>query len=602
VENLTLVIIEDEKPHFDLMKRAISREFSSASVHHFWDAITCLEKLDQIKPTVIITDYLMPGMTGIAFLEALNKQDTDIPVVMTTGQGDEDIAVHAIKSGAKDYLVKSKNFFNLLPSIIKKVVLEQRLEKALKQSETQKQAILDASLDEILYIDMDMKIIWANKTVSLNLNAPFKDIIGQFCYRALRGRKTPCLNCPLIKARDSGCLEQSIVHDSELNEKYFNSYSVPIFSEKKEINGFINISKDITKQKAAEDALKQSEKRFRNILDNAPFGYYRIGKDGLWEYINHEWARMYGYSGREIIGKSFELDGFAKNMAQERENFRRSLSGEMLKGELERCLKNGSRGYHDYYIKPVYQNGKIVAVEGFINDTTERKQAEKLVGVLSQSLLQSQENERRMISYELHDGVAQELSASKIQCDMLLMHQPGLQPHVKEKLQIISNSIQETIGSVRSLSYELRPPVLEDMGIVEAIKIYCEEFFTKNKIKIDFQSAGLHLFVLDPNIKIHLYRLIQESLNNIRKHADATHVNIMLMGASPNIILSIEDNGKGFDVKVQKGDLSLDNGKRMGLQNMKQRINLFHGQMVIQSRPMRGTKILIKIPVIKRKE
>ena len=119
-----MVIIEDEEAHFSLMKRAIAREFSSASVVHFLDATTCLERLDQINPTVIITDYLMPGMNGIEFLEVLNQQNIDAPVIMITGQGDENIAVRAIKSGAKDYLVKSGDFFTLLPGVIERAVRE----------------------------------------------------------------------------------------------------------------------------------------------------------------------------------------------------------------------------------------------------------------------------------------------------------------------------------------------------------------------------------------------------------------------------------------------------------------------------------------------
>ena len=599
METLTVLIIEDEEAHFSLMKRAIAREFPYASVFHFQEANTCLERLDQINPTIIITDYLMPGMNGIEFLELLNQQDIDVPVIMITGQGDENIAVRAMKSGAKDYLVKSGDFFTLLPSVIEKVVRQRELNQSLRESERQKQAILDASMDQIRYVDADLKIIWANKTVISDLNVPLEDVIGQFCYKTLRGREAPCGRCPSLKARETGRIEKYTLHYPELGGKYFDSYSVPIISEKEKITGFIQISRDITERKKTEEALKQSERRFRDIVDNAPFGYYRAGKDGLWQYVNREWERMHGYSSREIIGKSFELTQPEGSRDQSRKNVRRALSGETLKGEFGRSLKNGSHGYHEYNIQPVYQNGEIVAIEGFINDTTERKQAEDRVRDLSQMLIQAQERERQMISYELHDRVAQDLSVSKMGCDMLLKDKPGLQSHVKEKLLAISNSLQGAISSVRDLSYDLRPPVLTDMGIAEALKIYCEEFSIKNGVKIDFQSAGLHLFKLDSNIEIHLYRLVQEGLNNIRKHADAAQVNIMLMGASPNIILSIEDNGKGFDVKTRQ--FVLGNEKRMGLQNMKQRVNLLGGQITIKSRPMQGTKILIKIPFKRQK-
>jgi signal transduction histidine kinase len=229
-----------------------------------------------------------------------------------------------------------------------------------------------------------------------------------------------------------------------------------------------------------------------------------------------------------------------------------------------------------------------------LHEVSERKRAELHIRNLSQQLINAQENERQMISYELHDRVAQDLSFSKIECDMLLKNQPELESHVKEKLVAISNSLQGAIRTVRDISYDLRPPVLADMGIAEALKIYCEEFSIKNGVGIDFQSAGLPSFNLNSNVEIHLYRLVQEGLNNIRKHANAARVNIMLMGASPNIILTIYDNGQGFDVKTR--ELALGNEKRMGLRSMEERVNLLGGQITINSRPMQGTKILIKIP------
>ncbi|MDH4205395.1 MAG: ATP-binding protein, partial [Desulfobacteraceae bacterium] len=98
----------------------------------------------------------------------------------------------------------------------------------------------------------------------------------------------------------------------------------------------------------------------------------------------------------------------------------------------------------------------------------------------------------------------------------------------------------------------------------------------------------------DDDVKIHLYRLIQEGLNNIRKHAEADRATIKLVGATPNIILRIEDNGKGFDVQARERALSAE--KRMGLRSMRERVNLLQGRMEIESLPMNGTKIFIKIP------
>ncbi|MBU0986160.1 MAG: response regulator, partial [Proteobacteria bacterium] len=124
MEQLKLVIIEDEDSHFQLIKRAIVKAYPFASIYYFQEAAGCLERLDEINPDLIIADYLLPGMNGIEFLKSLNREQRGIPVIIITGQGDEDIAIQAMKLGAWDYLVKSGDFFTLIPSVIGKVVRE----------------------------------------------------------------------------------------------------------------------------------------------------------------------------------------------------------------------------------------------------------------------------------------------------------------------------------------------------------------------------------------------------------------------------------------------------------------------------------------------
>jgi signal transduction histidine kinase len=124
--------------------------------------------------------------------------------------------------------------------------------------------------------------------------------------------------------------------------------------------------------------------------------------------------------------------------------------------------------------------------------------------------------------------------------------------------------------------------------------MFCEEFAEKSEVKVDFQSAGMKNLQLDSDSEINLYRLVQEGLNNIGKHADAREANIKLLGASPNIILRIEDGGKGFDMEAWAR--TKDSEKRMGLRSMQERVSLLHGKMMIQSRPLEGTQIFIKIP------
>jgi signal transduction histidine kinase len=158
----------------------------------------------------------------------------------------------------------------------------------------------------------------------------------------------------------------------------------------------------------------------------------------------------------------------------------------------------------------------------------------------------------------------------------------------------MSRTLQKSIKAIRDVSYDLRPPVLDEMGLVETLVQYCHDFSEDNGINVDFHSAGMKDLNLDFDTEINLYRLIQEGLTNIKKHADAEHVTVRLVAAFPNIILRIEDNGKGFD--VQKRMATLTKEKQMGIRSMEQRAKLLQGEMEIQSKPMQGTKIFITLP------
>ena len=224
----------------------------------------------------------------------------------------------------------------------------------------------------------------------------------------------------------------------------------------------------------------------------------------------------------------------------------------------------------------------------------EHQQAEEHIHILTQELITAQENERQRISRDLHDKVAQDLSTLKMAFEILFDDETAIPSGLRKKVSETSRALQSTITAVRDLAYDLRPPGLDDIGLIPALAMFCEEFTEKSGVKVDFQSAGMKNLQLDSDSEINLYRLVQEGLNNIRKHADTKEATIKLIGAYPNIILRIEDGGKGFDMETWAG--TKDSQKKMGLRSMKERVSLLNGKMKIQSLPMEGTQIFIKIP------
>jgi len=166
------------------------------------------------------------------------------------------------------------------------------------------------------------------------------------------------------------------------------------------------------------------------------------------------------------------------------------------------------------------------------------------------------------------------------------------------KLSRLSNLLERTITTVRDLTYELRPPALEEMGLVLAVSEYCRDFSESHGIDVAFYSGGVENLNLHADTEINLYRLIQEGLTNIKKHAEATHINVRLVAAYPSLILRIEDDGKGFDVKNRPATSASE--KRIGLRSMEQRVKHLHGDMTIQSKPSHGTRVTVKIPLRER--
>ena len=225
----------------------------------------------------------------------------------------------------------------------------------------------------------------------------------------------------------------------------------------------------------------------------------------------------------------------------------------------------------------------------------ERLWALKNIRTLTQELIRGQEQKRYSLSRELHDSLAQDLSALKIDVDTL---PEDLSPETRDvfgpRLARLSQQLGGVLRTVRDLAYELRPPLLDQLGLVRAIQSYCQDFTQQTGTPVDFLAAGIDDSRLNPDTLITLYRLIQEGLTNVRKHARATQVTVRLVASHPHLILRIEDDGRGFEVAERQ--MAAVAERHLGLLSMEERVTLLGGQLEIDSRPGRGTKLTIKIP------
>jgi len=226
----------------------------------------------------------------------------------------------------------------------------------------------------------------------------------------------------------------------------------------------------------------------------------------------------------------------------------------------------------------------------------EQKKAEAQVHSLTQELINVQENERKRIALDLHDNVAQELSALKVMSETLCADQSMDQAQLQRQMREWTKVLNQCVGTIRELSYNLMPPGLEHLGIKSALSCYCREFSQKNGMPIEFTTAGMDRLSLslDYDIAINIYRLVQEALNNIKKHASASHARVRLVASGSKLMLQIEDDGKGCDLDTARQ--MAFSAKRLGMLGMQERVKFLDGSLKITSRPDEGMKIFIEIP------
>ncbi|MBW1709675.1 MAG: PAS domain S-box protein [Deltaproteobacteria bacterium] len=605
-DSLKLMIVEDEEAHYDLMKRAVIKNFPEASVHHFSSASDSLEKVGTISPDIIITDYVLPGMTGIDFLKELRQKDREIPVIMITGQGDEKIAVEAIKLGAWDYLVKSVDFFTLLPSVIDKVFREYKLKESLNDITERFQDLVERTSNWIWEVDTQGKYIYSNPVVESLLGYRPDEMIGRYFFDFYPQEEKEVLKNTILQYRDKKkpfeALEFSLIHKNG-HKVIIETNGLPILDKTGNLLGYRGVDRNISARKRAEQALRESEEQFRSIFNESPIGIEIFNSEGILVEANKSCFEIFGiFEPNDLIG--FRLydnpnvpdDAKAKLIEGKTVKYETYYDFEQVKKRnLYRTTKTENI-YIDVLITPLGLKGGQ-PFSGYmvqIQDITSRKKAEDRIHNLSQQLIKAHEIERQKLSADLHDHLAQDLSALKIKIDTIFDDCPDTSGDKKRKVNELSKMATDCIMTVRNLAYDLRPAGLDQLGLVQTIYQHCEEFSHRNGSKVDFISAGMDDVKLDFDTEITLYRLIQEGMNNIKKHAAASQITIRLVASFPNIILQIEDNGKGFLVENRLE--AAYNERHMGIQSMQERVALLNGKITIESRPTLGTKIRVEIP------
>ena len=360
----------------------------------------------------------------------------------------------------------------------------------------------------------------------------------------------------------------------------------------------VGAMQDVTIRKEGEENLKLLESVITHTTDSiviteaAP-----IDGDGpRIIYVNDSFTKMTGYNREEVISKTPRILQGLNTDRKELDRLKKAMkNGKPGKIEVINYRKNGEEFWINISISPVINaTGCIthwIAVE---RDTTARKIAEEELRVKNSELkrlytyLQNvREEERKYIAREVHDELGQLASALKIDIDWLSMRIVAMEENTKHRIAHANKTIEILISSIRKIASSLRPSVLDDFGLNAALQWHCTEFQNLNGIQCLFEP-GFDDKELTMEIKTEMYRICQESLTNVMRHAKATTVTVTTKEEDDNYCLTITDDGKGFDLSQRKNTL--------GLIGLRERALSLNGELNIESTIGKGTDICAVIP------
>jgi PAS domain S-box-containing protein len=348
---------------------------------------------------------------------------------------------------------------------------------------------------------------------------------------------------------------------------------------------------NLNRRRRAERDLRESRNRFSAVLDTAVEGILTISTDGLIESVNPAAERIFGYTSADIVGQSVSklmsayssdepdpssLDGASQSQ----------LNASGLNGEFIGRRKDSSRFPIELTASEITLDHHHVFTL-FVRDVSDRKQAEQIKREFGGRLLQAQETERSRLARELHDDITQRLAQLAIVLDRDL----AKRAMENEKLREARDGLTRLSEDVRSLAYKLHPALLEHLGLRAALKAECERFSRQEVISVEISLAEIP--TISKDCALSLFRVAQEALNNVRRHAQAKTATVSLRELDGGLLLSVSDTGVGFDSNAGIPRPTL------GLYSIEERVRLLGGKLEIRSAPGHGTTLLAWIPLKK---
>ena len=466
---------------------------------------------------------------------------------------------------------------------------QKRTEEALKEREELSQKIIGAAMEGFWMLDLEGNLVDVNEaycrmsgysrqellsmhTSNVEVNEASPELVVQHIQRIIQSGSDRFET--RHRCKDGRIIEVEVIATFlKLRERYVFAFM-----------------RDITERKRAEEQIRllayavQSARDLICITDG----------ENRFTFVNQSFVKAYGHSQEEVLGRKPDFLYSPKNPPGLCEHIFRQTLGGSWKGELLNCRKDGTEFPVSLSTSEIKNSeGRTIGLIGVASDITERKRAEEELRLLPLRIIEAQEAERLRVARELHDGVNQLIASAKMRLRKVEDGVVSLNPAAREILARCSRLLVQALEENRRIAHNLRPSDLDEFGLAAASRNFCKELQSRTKLKVKYNIARIDQR-LAPALELNLFRIMQEAVNNIEKHARAREVRLRIAFHGDSIVLKIQDDGRGFDSK--RGKAGKGKWRGIGLTNMRERAEFLGGTCTVESAPKQGTTITVRVP------
>ena len=492
--------------------------------------------------------------------------------------------------------------------VIRRMVEYEKTFRALQESEQRYRLLAENVTDVIWIMDTNLKLTYITPSVTHMRGYTIEEVMSQrldelFTPASLEvAMRLVTEELGKEKRSESGSVKLGTVA-LEMTRKdgstiWTESRVTLMYDSEGRPEGLMGVTRDVTERKEMDAVIRESEKRYRLLAENVTDVIWVTDMNWRRTYLSPSASRLRGMPVDDDLGQpighvltpgSYEagMKAFKKQLALEKKRNKDPHRSWTMQLEVRR--KDGSTVWTEDRMTFLRdENGEAIGILGVTRDITERKHAEDALRALSCRLVEVQETERRHIARELHDYIGQELTGLKFLLEMT----SRLPAHsLRGKLNEALASISELVERVQDLSLDLRPAMLDDLGLVPALLWHFERYQSQTGVRVTFSHRGLQRR-LGPEIETAVYRIVQEALTNVARHAGIKETSVRLVANRGSLSVYIEDHGVGFDVEK-----AMDGGTSSGLTGMHERAVLLGGHLKVNSSPGGGTRVVARLPL-----